>query len=83
MIWNCGGPLNWNSKTAGEDKNTRVNITVKSRVHTGHMLSLDDGYCTAGCLRGKIFMNQVNILPMNCLLKHLLLQLVLMMCEKF
>ena len=26
----------------------------------GHMLSLDDGYCAAGCLRGKIFMNHVN-----------------------
>ena len=30
------------------------------RVDAEHMLSLDDGYCTAGCLRGKIFMNQVN-----------------------
>ena len=83
MIRNCGGPLNWNNKTVAEDKNTRVNITVKNRVHAGHMLSLYDGYCTEGCLRGKIFMNQVKILPVNCLLKHLLLQLVLIMCEKF
>ena len=30
------------------------------------MLSLDDGYYTAGCLRGKIFMNQVKLLPVNC-----------------
>ena len=83
MIQNCGGPLDWNSKTAAKVKNTRVNITVKIRVHARHMLSLDDGYYTAGCLRGKIFMNQIKILPMNCLLKHLLLQLVLMMYEKF
>ena len=60
--------LNWNSKTAAEDKNTRVNNTVKNRVHVGYMLSLDDGYYTAGCLRRKFFMNQVNHLPVNCLL---------------
>ena len=56
---------------------------MKNRVHAGHMLSLDDGYRTAGCLRVKIFINQVKILPMNCLLKHLLLQLVLMMYKKY
>ena len=72
MIQNYGGLLDWNSKTATENKNTRVNNTAKNRVHEGHMLSLDDGYCTEGCLRGKIFMNQVKILPMNCLLKHIL-----------
>ena len=46
-------------------KNTRVNITLKNRVHTGHMLSLDDGYGTAG-FRGKTFTNQlsfVKVLP--------------------
>ena len=66
MIRNCGSSLDWNSKTATEDKATRIKITVKNRVHLGYMLSLDDGYCTAGCLRGKIFMNQVKSLPMNC-----------------
>ena len=66
MIQNCGAPLHWNSKTAAEDKNKGVNITVKNRVHAGHMLSLDDRYCTAGCLRGKFFMNQVKMLPVNC-----------------
>ena len=47
MIRNHGNHLNWNSKTAAEGKN-RVNITVKNRVHTGHKLSMDDGYCIAG-----------------------------------
>ena len=37
MIRNCGGPLDWNSKTAAEDKNTRVTISVKNRVHAGHI----------------------------------------------
>ena len=57
----------WNSKLQLRVKNTRYNITVKNRVHVGHMLSLDDEYCTAGFLpEGKIFMNQlpfVKILP--------------------
>ena len=35
-------------------KNTRVNITLKNRVYTGHMLSLDDGYCTAGFREEKL-----------------------------
>ena len=35
-------------------KNTRVNITLKNRVHIGHMLSLDDGYCTAGFREEKL-----------------------------
>ena len=82
MIRNCGSPLDWNSKTAAEDKNTRVNITVKNRVHAEYKLSLDDGNYTAGCLRGKIFMNQVNF-TCELFVKHLLLQLVLIMCEKF
>ena len=48
VIQNHGNHLEWNSKTAPEGKNTRVNITVTNRVYAGHMLSLDDGYCTAG-----------------------------------
>ena len=47
-------------------KNTGVSITVKNRVHTGHILSLDDGYCTVGFRKKRV-------LPAKCLLKHLLL----------
>ena len=38
----------WNSKTTAKGKKHKFNITMKNRVHAGHMLSLDGGYHTAG-----------------------------------